>query len=191
MDDRVESSVITHPLFSHKEEEKITGVLLISGDRHGARGFTIPRPSGYKFYEFEPASLGARTGPPATSDKWTNQLYGISGKYAFGEFTIDAAGVGDIGCYGGKKIKTPNIDTLCKEGMRFIQHYSGSTVCAPSRSCLITGQHTGHTRVRGNSKGASLMPGDVTITEMLKKAGYTTGCIGKWGLGDQGSTGVL
>lgn len=73
------------------EEHKIPGVLLISGDRHGARGFTIPRPSGYKFYEFEPASLGGRSGPPSTSDKWETQLYGISGEYAFGEFTFDTS----------------------------------------------------------------------------------------------------
>jgi len=102
----------------------------------------------------------------------------------------DDAGIGDIGCYGGKKIKTPNVDKLCREGMKFTQHYSGSTVCAPSRSCLMTGQHTGHTRIRGNSKGAALKPADITVAEMLKKAGYTTGCVGKWGLGDQGSEGV-
>lgn len=76
-------------IFNFIEHNKISGVVLISGDRHGARGFKIPRPSGYTFYEFEPASLGARTGPPATSDKWDTQLFGISGKYAFGEFTFD------------------------------------------------------------------------------------------------------
>jgi len=78
-------------IFSLIETERIAGVLLISGDRHGARGFTIPRPSGFEFYEFEPASLGARSGPAVTSEKWTTQLYGIAGKYAFGEFTIDAS----------------------------------------------------------------------------------------------------
>lgn len=78
-------------IFSLIEEHKIPGVLLISGDRHGARGFRIPRPSGYEFYEFEPASLGGRTGPPATQDKWTTQLYGFSDKFAFGEFTFDVS----------------------------------------------------------------------------------------------------
>ena len=73
------------------EKHKIPGVLLISGDRHGARGFRIPRPSGYEFYEFEPASLGGRSGPPATQPKWDTQLYGFSNKFAFGEFTFDVS----------------------------------------------------------------------------------------------------
>lgn len=74
------------------EEHHIGGVLLISGDRHGARGFRIPRPSGFEFYEFEAGSLGARTGPPTTKPEWKDvQLYGISGRYAFGEFSIDAS----------------------------------------------------------------------------------------------------
>ena len=76
-------------LFSFIENEKIAGTLLTSGDRHGARVFSIPRPSGYSFYEFEPACLGGRVGPPAKSDAWTTQLYGTSGKYAFGEFTFN------------------------------------------------------------------------------------------------------
>ncbi|MCC6142575.1 MAG: alkaline phosphatase D family protein [Candidatus Hydrogenedentes bacterium] len=78
-------------IFSLIEKHQIPGVLLISGDRHGARVFTLPRPSGYQFYEFEPASLGGRgDGPPATDPEWTNQLFGIIGEYAFGEFTLDA-----------------------------------------------------------------------------------------------------
>lgn len=101
----------------------------------------------------------------------------------------DDAGIGDFGCYGGTKINTPNVDKLASEGMMFTQHYSGSTVCAPSRSTLMTGQHTGHTRIRGN-KRVPLKPEDVTVAEVLKKAGYTTGCIGKWGLGGPGSTGA-
>ncbi|MCX6326829.1 MAG: alkaline phosphatase D family protein [Bacteroidia bacterium] len=76
-------------IFNLIEKNHIGGVLLISGDRHGARGFRIPRPSGYNFYEFEAGSLGGRTGPPPTDPKWTTQLYGISGRYAFGEFTFD------------------------------------------------------------------------------------------------------
>jgi alkaline phosphatase D len=78
-------------IFKLIEEHKIPGVLLISGDRHGARGFRIPRPSGFEFYEFEPASLGGRSGPAATSDKWTTQLYGFDNKFAFGEFTFDVS----------------------------------------------------------------------------------------------------
>jgi arylsulfatase A-like enzyme len=78
--------------------------------------------------------------------------------------------------------------------VRFTQAYSGSTVCAPSRSCLLTGQHTGHTRVRGNPHGGGgdfpLLASDVTVAEVLKQAGYTTGMFGKWGLGDTGSTGL-
>lgn len=79
-------------IFRLIEEHKIPGVLLISGDRHGARGFRIPRPSGYEFYEFEPASLGGRSGPPVSSPKWATQLYGFANKFAFGEFTFDVSG---------------------------------------------------------------------------------------------------
>lgn len=78
-------------IFKLIEKHKIPGVLLISGDRHGARGFRIPRPSGFAFHEFEPACLGGRSGPPATSEKWETQLYGFSDKFAFGEFTFDLA----------------------------------------------------------------------------------------------------
>lgn len=77
-------------IFKFIEKNKIAGVLLISGDRHGARGFRIPRPGGFEFYEFEAGSLGGRTGPAAKSPNWKTQFYGISGKYAFGEFNIDA-----------------------------------------------------------------------------------------------------
>ena len=73
--------------------------------------------------------------------------------------------------------------------MRFTRHYSGSTVCAPSRSCLMTGQHTGHALVRGNAR-IPLRPEDTTIAEVMKGAGYATGIVGKWGLGEPGTTGV-
>jgi alkaline phosphatase D len=76
-------------LFSLIEKNHIGGVLLISGDRHGARGFHIPRPSGFEFYEFEAASLGGRSGPPIARPEWETKLYGVAGKYAFGEFSID------------------------------------------------------------------------------------------------------
>jgi arylsulfatase A-like enzyme len=104
----------------------------------------------------------------------------------------DDLGYGDLGCYGQKRILTPNIDRLAAEGMRFTQAYAGSTVCAPSRCCLHTGKHTGHARVRGNIKipgEVPLEPGDVTVAEVLKQAGYRTGIFGKWALGLLGSTG--
>jgi arylsulfatase A-like enzyme len=101
----------------------------------------------------------------------------------------DDLGYGDLGCYGQKKIKTPNLDRLAAEGIRFTQAYAGSTVCAPSRCALMTGYHTGHCLVRGNAR-VPLRPEDVTVAELLKKAGYATGLVGKWGLGEPESTGV-
>jgi len=101
----------------------------------------------------------------------------------------DDLGYGDLSCYGQRKFKTPNIDRLAAEGMRFTQYYAGSTVCAPSRSALMTGQHTGHTRIRGNARHP-LLPEDVTVAEVLKSARYKTALIGKWGLGEAGTTGV-
>lgn len=95
----------------------------------------------------------------------------------------DDLGYGDLGCYGQKLIKTPALDRMAGEGMRFTQHYSGSTICAPSRCCLMTGRHTGHATVRGNGD-PGLTADDVTVLEVLKSAGYRTGVIGKWGLGD-------
>lgn len=107
----------------------------------------------------------------------------------------DDLGYGELGCYGQKLIKTPNIDKLAGEGIRFTQFYAGSTVCAPSRSVLMTGQHVGHTRVRGNAgnqnmQAQMLRDEDVTIAEVLKSAGYKTAIIGKWGLGMPGDEGV-
>jgi len=102
----------------------------------------------------------------------------------------DDLGYGDVGCYGQRRIKTPQIDRLATEGIRFTQAYSGSTVCAPSRCVLMTGLHTGHCRVRGNGGATpvsqALRPEDVTVAHVLKQAGYTTALIGKWGLGDAG-----
>ncbi|ANW96220.1 arylsulfatase [Wenyingzhuangia fucanilytica] len=101
----------------------------------------------------------------------------------------DDLGIGDLSVYGQQKFKTPNIDALAKSGIKFTQHYSGAAVCAPSRSSLMTGQHTGHTPIRGNkedkiSGGQIPLPANsITIGEMLKGAGYTTGMFGKWGLG--------
>jgi arylsulfatase A-like enzyme len=101
----------------------------------------------------------------------------------------DDLGYGDLGCYGQKRIKTSNLDKMAQEGMRFTQHYAGSTVCAPSRCVLMTGLHTGHCLVRGNAR-VPLRPSDVTVAELLKKTGYATGIVGKWGLGEPGSTGI-
>ena len=106
----------------------------------------------------------------------------------------DDLGYGDLGITGQSKIETPNLDKLAKEGMLFTNHYSGSTVCAPSRSALITGLHTGHTSVRGNyevkPEGQYPMPDTLlTMGRMFKKAGYATGAFGKWGLGFIETTG--
>jgi arylsulfatase A-like enzyme len=102
----------------------------------------------------------------------------------------DDLGYGDLGCYGQTRIKTPNVDKLASEGIRFTDFYAGSTVCAPSRAALMLGKHTGHVNIRGNSQGLALQPGEVTVAKILKESGYRTGLIGKWGLGDEGSTGV-
>ena len=106
----------------------------------------------------------------------------------------DDLGYGEVGCYGQQLIATPHLDRMAAEGMRFTQFYAGNTVCAPSRSVLMTGQHTGHTRVRGNAgalgrEAQSLRPGDVTIARVLQQAGYATGLVGKWGLGEENTEG--
>lgn len=96
----------------------------------------------------------------------------------------DDMGYGDLGCFGQKVLKTPNLDSMAKNGMRFTQFYAGCTVCAPSRSVLLTGKHTGKTVVRGNStEPVVIQPGTPTLASALKKAGYKTACIGKWGVG--------
>ena len=100
----------------------------------------------------------------------------------------DDLGYGELGSYGQKLIATPVLDRMAAEGMRFTQFYAGSTVCAPSRSVLMTGQHTGHTRVRGNAgpdrlAAQTLQSDDVTFARLLQQAGYRTGLVGKWGLG--------
>lgn len=106
----------------------------------------------------------------------------------------DDLGYGGLGCYGQEKIKTPCLDRMAQEGMRFTQAYAGSTVCAPSRCTLMTGSHTGHCRVRGNHSltrpdALSLLEEDSTIAETLQAAGYHTALIGKWGLGEPDSPG--
>lgn len=107
----------------------------------------------------------------------------------------DDLGYGDLGSYGQKTIATPYLDRLAAEGVRFTQFYAGSTVCAPSRSVLMTGRHMGHTTVRGNAGARGLIaqtlaPTDVTFAALLKQAGYATGLVGKWGLGESDSSGA-
>ncbi len=101
----------------------------------------------------------------------------------------DDLGYGDLGSYGQKLIRTPRLDQMAREGMRFSQHYAGAPSCHPSRCALFTGKHTGHGRIRDNSK-LPLLPEDFTVSQMLKQAGYATGGIGKWALGLEGSTGA-
>lgn len=115
----------------------------------------------------------------------------------------DDLGYGDIGPYGQTRIRTPHLDRMAREGVRFTDFYAASPVCAPSRASLMTGRHQGRAYIRGNSTkvpvpgqtGAAaqrlpLRPRDVTVAEVLKGAGYATGVVGKWGLGEPGTTGV-
>jgi arylsulfatase A-like enzyme len=112
----------------------------------------------------------------------------------------DDLGWGEVGCFGQEKIPTPNIDRLASRGMKLTQHYSGAPVCAPSRCVLMTGKHLGHAEIRGNTVAKKYFPefdegqyplseSAVTIPMLFQQAGYTTGAMGKWGLGPVGSTG--
>ncbi len=137
-------------------------------------------------YRIALAALAAVTlaSPSAAADRRPNIIY----------IMVDDAGYGDFSCYGQEKFTTPHVDRLAEEGMRFTQHYSGSTVCAPTRCSLMVGRHTGRISVRGNREhrpvGQAPMAADeVTVAEVLKKAGYVTGAFGKWGLGYPGSHG--
>ncbi|HEY0863972.1 MAG TPA: arylsulfatase [Lacunisphaera sp.] len=119
----------------------------------------------------------------------------------------DDLGYGDLGCFGSRAIATPHLDRLAREGTRFTQAYAGSPVCAPSRNVLLTGQHTGHTRIRDNSPQVggtpeqfaggreggnrlSLEAGDFTVAQLLQARGYTTGLAGKWGVAEPGTVGT-
>jgi len=120
-------------------------------------------------------------GPAGRNEKRPNLIW----------LMADDLGYGELGCYGQKIIQTPHLDRMAREGLRFTQFYAGATVCAPSRSVLMTGQHHGHTRVRGNAgplnpQAQALRAEDVTVGEVLQQAGYTTALVGKWGLGDVG-----
>ena len=105
----------------------------------------------------------------------------------------DDQGYGDVGCYGQKLIRTPNLDRMAAEGMRFTDHYASTCICAPTRCVLMTGLHTGHSYIRDNYEtGGYQLPipdETVTVAEVFKQAGYTTGCVGKWGLGGPNSEG--
>ncbi|QGY44303.1 sulfatase-like hydrolase/transferase [Maribellus comscasis] len=135
-----------------------------------------------------PILFSCQNKPQKTGDETTNSQPNIV------YILADDLGYGDLGCYGQSRFQTPNLDKMASEGMLFTQHYAGTTVCAPSRSSLMTGQHTGHTPIRGNKEvqpeGQWPIPdGTFTIAEMLKQAGYVTGGFGKWGLGYPGSEG--
>jgi arylsulfatase A-like enzyme len=105
----------------------------------------------------------------------------------------DDLGYGDLSAYGQARFETPSLDRLAREGIRFTQYYAGSTVCAPSRSALMTGLHTGHAWIRGNGGmpggDVALRPEDITLAEVLRDAAYRTAVVGKWGLGQPGTTG--
>ncbi|MEN8127205.1 MAG: sulfatase-like hydrolase/transferase, partial [Planctomycetota bacterium] len=110
----------------------------------------------------------------------------------------DDLGYQELGCYGQKKIRTPNIDQMAAEGIRFTDFYSASPVCAPARCCLMTGMHGGHAYIRDNGEvggwdtfaGQTPLPdGAETIASVLKRAGYTAGAFGKWGLGGVDTSG--
>jgi arylsulfatase A-like enzyme len=141
-------------------------------------------------------TVAANAGPAAKSARLPNIVYLLA----------DDLGYAELGSYGQKWIKTPNLDRMAREGMRFTQHYSGNAVCAPSRCCLMTGKHPGHAYIRSNGNPKDLQDlkakfgwefpgqhpipdGEVTIAEMLKQKGYATAAIGKWGLGHFGTTG--
>jgi arylsulfatase A-like enzyme len=130
-------------------------------------------------------------------------LLGLPGTAAFGAtnappskpnvilILADDLGYGDLGCYGQKRIHTPNLDRLAAEGLRFTQAYAGTSVCAPSRCSLMTGRHTGHATVRGNQRPeAALSADEPTLATVFRTAGYTTGLIGKWGLGGADTPGA-
>ncbi len=102
---------------------------------------------------------------------------------------VDDLGYGDLGCYGQKVVRTPHLDRLAKEGLRFTDHYSGHTVCRPSRLVLWTGKHSGNTPIDGNQP-YTIKPSDVLVSELMKEAGYNVGGVGKWANGLPGTQGV-
>jgi arylsulfatase A-like enzyme len=127
----------------------------------------------------------ARSAPAADAPRQPNIIFILA----------DDLGYGDLGAYGQRRIKTPRLDRLAREGLLFTDFYAGCTVCAPSRCVLMTGYHLGHAHVRGNAGAANreiqiLRDRDLTVAELLKQAGYATALCGKWGLGEEGSVGT-
>ncbi|NVJ98220.1 MAG: arylsulfatase [Alphaproteobacteria bacterium] len=151
-------------------------------DRFGTRLFAgVSRSSIFGIGMFlVGASLPAQSGEEASSATPPNIVFILA----------DDMGINTPGIYGGKVIETPNIDRLAKDGMRFTQAYSSSSLCAPARASLLTGLHSGHTSVRGNTGGIALKDADITFAEVLKARGYTIAGFGKWGVGDLGTEGV-
>lgn len=134
------------------------------------------------------APIGGEVVSAATNDKSPNIVW----------IMADDLGIGDLGCYGQRIIQTPNIDAMATRGMKFMQHYAGSTVSAPSRCSLLTGYHTGHAQIRANSNvpgsdgliyDMPLASNAFTVADLLNRHGYATGCCGKWGLGGPGTEG--
>jgi arylsulfatase A-like enzyme len=132
------------------------------------------------------ASLLLCTGPASAAPRSPNVIFIIA----------DDLGYGDLGSYGQKRIRTPHLDRMAAEGMRFTHHYSGNAVCAPSRCVLMTGKHPGHAFIRDNRQFKPqeegqfpIPPETVTLAELFQQRGYATGGFGKWGLGGPGTTG--
>ncbi len=149
------------------------------------RTVTVRRAASLAFMTMAVGCGSGTTSGPADPPAPTNIVYILA----------DDLGYGDIGVYGQTRFETPSLDRLATEGMRFTQHYSGATVCAPSRAALMTGLHTGHTFIRGNKpvepEGQYPIPDSaVTVAELLQDAGYVTGAVGKWGLGAPETEGV-
>ena len=166
----------------------LTGAWLVSRDRHGVE-------PGLRA-EIDPAPFFDAAKDAQPVDEVVKAVgAGAAEKPNIVVILADDLGYGDVASYGTKAIRTPSIDRLAAQGVRFTQFYAGSTVCAPSRSVLMTGLHTGHTRVRGNAgpenSGAQMLRDeDVTVAEVLRGAGYATALVGKWGLGMPGDQGV-
>ena len=150
-----------------------------SSNRHSPAG--IARPAVALFIAIAILAAGGCGQTPArlTSYEHPNIIWILA----------DDLGYGDLGSYGQQQIQTPKLDRMASEGLRFTDAYAGFTVCAPSRSVLMTGQHTGHTRVRRNGT-PGLWAEDVTVAELLHQEGYATALIGKWGLGMEDSPGA-
>jgi arylsulfatase A-like enzyme len=121
---------------------------------------------------------------------WTANVHAANRKPNIIHIVSDELGYYELSCLGNPHLKTPNLDRMAAEGVRFTQALAGSSLCAPTRCCLMTGKHSGHTSVRTNGGGTPLREGEETIASLLKRAGYATGGFGKWGLGGRGSTGV-